>query len=48
MQAPGLLRAVFVVHGLTTLAGAVELTAFATAIPSAAGIAITRADYLLV
>ena len=38
MRAPGLLRAVFVVHGLITLAGAVVLTVFPTAIPSAVGI----------
>ena len=48
MRAPALLRAVFVVHGLITLAGAVVLVAFPTAIPSAVGIAITRPQYLLV
>jgi hypothetical protein len=48
MRAPGLLRAVFVVHGLITLAGAVVLTAFPTAIPSAVGITVTRQEYLLV
>ena len=42
------LRAVFFVHGLITLAGAVVLTAFPTAIPSAVGITIARPDYLLV
>jgi hypothetical protein len=42
------LRAVFFVHGLITLAGAVVLAAFPTAIPSAVGITITRPDYLLV
>jgi hypothetical protein len=42
------LRAVFAVHGAITLAGAVVLIAFPSAIPSAAGIAITRGDYLLV
>jgi hypothetical protein len=42
------LRAVFLVHGLITLAGAVVLTAFPTAIPSAVGIALERSDYLLV
>ena len=42
------LRAVFMVHGVITLAGAFVLTVFPTAIPSAAGIAITRPDYLLV
>ena len=48
MRAPGLLRAVFVVHGLITLAGAVVLTVFPTAIPSLVGITIERQDYLLV
>jgi hypothetical protein len=47
-RAPVLLRAVFVVHGLITLAGAVVLVAFPTAIPSAVGIAITRPQYLLI
>ena len=42
------LRAVFAVHGAITLAGAFVLIAFPTAIPSAAGITITRPDYLLV
>jgi hypothetical protein len=42
------LRAVFFVHGLITLAGAVVLTAFPTAITSAVGITITRPDFLLV
>ena len=42
------LRAVFVVHGLITLAGAVVLTVFPTAIPSAVGITLERQDYLLV
>ena len=42
------LRAVFVVHGLITLAGAVVLTVFPTAIPSAVGITLERTDYLLV
>jgi hypothetical protein len=42
------LQAVFFVHGLITLAGAVVLTAFPTAIPSMVGITITRPDYLLV
>ncbi len=42
------LRAVFFVHGLITLAGAVVLTAFPTAIPSAVGITMARPDYLLV
>ena len=48
MRAPGLLRAVFVVHGLITLAGAIVLTVFPTAIPSAVGITIARPEYLLV
>ena len=48
LRAPGLLRAVFVVHGLITLAGAVVLVVFPTAIPSAVGITITRPEYLLV
>ena len=42
------LRAVFVVHGLITLAGAAVLIAFPTAIPSTVGITIGRSDYLLV
>lgn len=42
------LRAVFMVHGVITLAGAFVLTVFPTAIPSEAGIPITRPDYLLV
>ena len=48
MRAPKLLRAVFVVHGLITLAGAVVLTVFPTAIPSLVGITLERPDYLLV
>lgn len=48
MRAPTFLRAVFVVHGLITLAGAVVLTVFPTAIPSAVGITVERPDYLLV
>ena len=47
-RAPRPLRAVFVVHGLITLAGAVVLAVFPTAIPSAVGITIGRPDYLLV
>src|SRR6476659_2759364 len=43
-----LLRIVRVAHGVITLAGAVVLTAFPTAIPSAVGITLTRDDYLLV
>src|SRR5947199_8462674 len=42
------LRAVFVLHGLITLAGAVVLMVFPKAIPSMVGITITRPDYLLV
>jgi hypothetical protein len=42
------LRAVFMVHGVITLAGAFVLTVFPTAIPAAAGITVTRGDYLLV
>lgn len=42
------LRAVFVLHGLITLAGAVVLMLFPRAIPAMVGIAITRPDYLLV
>jgi hypothetical protein len=42
------LRAVFLLHGLITLAGGVVLIAFPTLIPSAVGIAIARGDYLLV
>ena len=47
-RAPKLLRAVFLVHGLITLAGAVVLTVFPTAIPSMVGITLVRQDYLLV
>jgi hypothetical protein len=42
------LRAVFAIHGVITLAGAVVLTVFPTAIPSAVGITITPDKYLLV
>ena len=42
------LRIVLFVHGLITLAGAIVLTAFPTAIPSAVGIAIALPEYLLV
>ncbi|WNG91736.1 hypothetical protein [Mycobacterium sp. ITM-2016-00318] len=42
------LRIVLFVHGLITLAGAIVLTAFPTAIPSAVGITLARPDYLLV
>ena len=42
------LRVVFALHGLITLAGAVVLMVFPTAIPAMVGITITRPDYLLV
>jgi hypothetical protein len=42
------LRAVFALHGLITLAGAVVLTVFPKAIPSMVGITIARPHYLLV
>jgi hypothetical protein len=42
------LRIVLLVHGLITLAGAIVLTVFPRAIPSAVGIAVERPDYLLV
>jgi hypothetical protein len=48
IRAPRLLRAVFVVHGLITLAGATVLTVFPTAIPSVVGIQLERPEYLLV
>ena len=41
------LRAVFLLHGLITLAGAVVLFVFPTAIPSAVGIEMSRPEYLL-
>ena len=47
-RAPALLRAVFVVHGVITLAGAVVLAVFPTAIPAAVGITVERQEYLLV
>src|SRR5690242_18382408 len=47
-RAPALLRAVFVIHGVITLAGAVVLIVFPTAIPSAVGMAVERQEYLLV
>jgi hypothetical protein len=47
-RVPTLLRAVFVVHGLITLAGAVVLTVFPTAIPSLVGIDLQKPEYLLV
>ena len=48
MRAPAVLRAVFVVHGVITLAGAVVLTVFPTSIPSLVGIPLERSQYLLV
>ncbi|WP_029115942.1 hypothetical protein [Mycobacterium sp. URHB0044] len=42
------LRAVLVIHGVITLAGAFVLVVFPTAIPSAVGITLMRPDYLLV
>jgi hypothetical protein len=42
------LRGVFMVHGVITLAAAFVLIVFPTAIPVAAGITVTRSDYLLV
>ena len=47
-RAPALLRAVFVVHGVITLAGAIVLTVLPTAIPSAVGMTVERQEYLLV
>ncbi len=47
-RAPALLRAVFVVHGLITLAGAAVLTVFPTAIPSVVGMTVDRQEFLLV
>jgi hypothetical protein len=47
-RAPTFLRVVFVVHGLITLAGAIVLSVFPTAIPAAVGITIERPEYLLV
>ena len=48
MRVPALLRVVFVAHGLITLAGAVVLMVFPTAIPSMVGMTIARREYLLV
>lgn len=48
MRPPTLMRVVLVVHGLITLAGAIVLTVFPTAIPAAVGITLTRQEYLLV
>ena len=42
------LRIVLLAHGLITLLGAIVLTAFPAAIPSAVGIDLQRPDYLLV
>ena len=42
------LRIVLFVHGLITLAGAIVLTVFPTAIPSMVGISLQPKDYLLV
>jgi hypothetical protein len=42
------LRILLLVHGLITLAGAIVLTVFPTAIPSAVGITVERPEYLLV
>ncbi len=47
-RAPALLRAVFVAHGVITLAGAIVLTVLPTAIPSAVGMTVERQEYLLV
>jgi hypothetical protein len=47
-HASRLLRAVFVAHGMITLAGAVVLAVFPTAIPSAVGMTVERPQYLLV
>jgi len=47
-RTPAFLRVVFIVHGVITLAGAVVLSVFPTAIPSAVGITVERPDYLLV
>jgi hypothetical protein len=43
-----LLRIVLSVHGAITLAGAVVLVVFPTAIPATVGITLERGDYLLV
>lgn len=42
------LRIVLFAHGLITLAGAITLTVFPTAIPSTVGITVERPEYLLV
>ncbi len=43
-----LLRVVLVVHGIITLAGALVMTIFPTAIPLAVGISLQPNDYLIV
>jgi hypothetical protein len=45
---PTLLRAVLGTHGLITMAGAVVLTVWPTAIPEAVGISLQRSDFLVV
>jgi hypothetical protein len=47
-RTPPVLRAVLLVHGVITLAGAVVLTVTPTVIPAAVGIAVERPDYLIV
>ncbi len=47
-RAPRLLRMVFVIHGVITLAGAFVLAVFPTAIPALVGIDLQRPEYLLV
>ena len=47
-RGPALLRALFVIHGVITLAGAFVLAVFPTAIPSLVGIDLQRPEYLLV
>ncbi|WP_156662883.1 hypothetical protein [Mycobacterium sp. 1274761.0] len=42
------LRILLVIHGVITLAGAVVLTVFPTAIPSLVGFTVERPQYLLV
>jgi hypothetical protein len=48
LRATGALRTVLVLHGVITLAGAVVLAVFPTAIPAAVGITVQRPEYLLV
>jgi hypothetical protein len=45
---PTLLRVVFLVHGLITLAGAVVLTVWPAVIPATVGITLERSDFLVV